>query len=143
MTPMRANIVGPPDVATRISASMAACHSAASCSAFGSLVIYLPASSRVTSWPPRGNRIGSSNRRCQPRLLMAPALLVELDFRALRHPRRHIVVNRVALRTRSSGRAHSCRRARLPTVGQGDSHTPNRSPHKGRISFQRRIPSAA
>ena len=26
--PMRANIVGPPDVATRINASMAACHSA-------------------------------------------------------------------------------------------------------------------
>jgi hypothetical protein len=35
MTPMRANIVGPPDVATRIRLSMAACHSAASCSAFG------------------------------------------------------------------------------------------------------------
>src|SRR6476659_6160089 len=33
MTPIRANIVGPPDVATRISASIAACHSAASCSA--------------------------------------------------------------------------------------------------------------
>jgi len=28
MTPMRANIVGPPSVATRIKASMAACHSA-------------------------------------------------------------------------------------------------------------------
>jgi hypothetical protein len=27
MTPMRANIVGQPDVATRISASIAACHS--------------------------------------------------------------------------------------------------------------------
>jgi hypothetical protein len=35
MTPIRANIVGPPDVATRIKASIAACHSAASCSAFG------------------------------------------------------------------------------------------------------------
>ena len=32
-TSMRANIVGPPDVATRISASIAACHSWASCSA--------------------------------------------------------------------------------------------------------------
>ena len=32
MTPMRANIVGPPDVATRIKASIAACHSWASCS---------------------------------------------------------------------------------------------------------------
>src|SRR5260221_11509193 len=37
-TPMRANIVGPPDVATS-RASIAACHSAASCSAFGSLMI--------------------------------------------------------------------------------------------------------
>jgi hypothetical protein len=36
MIPMRANIVGPPDVATRIKASIAACHSAASCSGFGS-----------------------------------------------------------------------------------------------------------
>jgi len=27
MTPMRANIVGPPDAATRINASIAACHS--------------------------------------------------------------------------------------------------------------------
>src|SRR5258706_9901565 len=31
MTPIRANIVGPPDVVTRINASMAACHSWASC----------------------------------------------------------------------------------------------------------------
>jgi hypothetical protein len=30
MTPMRANIVGPPDVATRIRLSIAACHSAVS-----------------------------------------------------------------------------------------------------------------
>jgi hypothetical protein len=30
MTPMRANIVGPPDVTTRIKASIAACHTAAS-----------------------------------------------------------------------------------------------------------------
>jgi hypothetical protein len=29
MAPMRANIVGPPEVATRIKASIAACHSAA------------------------------------------------------------------------------------------------------------------
>jgi hypothetical protein len=39
MMPIRANIVGPPDVATRINASIAACHSAASCSAFGSFVM--------------------------------------------------------------------------------------------------------
>jgi hypothetical protein len=45
MTPMRANIVGPPEVATRINASIAACHSWASCSAFGRFVMKLPASS--------------------------------------------------------------------------------------------------
>src|SRR5437660_12251731 len=67
MTPIRANIVGPPDVATRIKASIAACHSAAWCSAFGSLVMYLPGSASVTSWRPRGNGIGSSKRRFQPR----------------------------------------------------------------------------
>jgi hypothetical protein len=39
MTPMRANIVGPPSVATKISASIAACHSEAVCSAFGSFVM--------------------------------------------------------------------------------------------------------
>jgi pimeloyl-ACP methyl ester carboxylesterase len=33
---------------------------------------------------------------------MAPALLVEFDFRAFRHPRRRIIVNRVATRTRGS-----------------------------------------
>jgi hypothetical protein len=37
--PIRANIVGPPSVATRIKASIAACHSAAVCSDFGSLVM--------------------------------------------------------------------------------------------------------
>jgi hypothetical protein len=36
MMPIRADMVGPPSVATRIKASVAACHSAASCSAFGS-----------------------------------------------------------------------------------------------------------
>ena len=37
------------------------------CSAFGSFWIYLAASSRVTSWRPRGKGIDSSKRRCQPR----------------------------------------------------------------------------
>src|SRR6266404_5343895 len=67
MTPMRANIVGPPSVATRIKASIAACHSAASCSALGSRVMYLPASCSVASWRPRGSGMGSSKRRFQPR----------------------------------------------------------------------------
>jgi hypothetical protein len=38
ITPIRANIVGPPR-STRSKASIAACHSGASCSAFGSLVM--------------------------------------------------------------------------------------------------------
>ncbi len=66
MMPMRANSVGPPDVATRINASVAACHSLASCSAFGSCVMYRPASSSVTSWCPHGNGIGSSKGRRHP-----------------------------------------------------------------------------
>jgi hypothetical protein len=63
MMPIRANIVGPSDVATRIKASIAASHSAA----LGSRVMYRPASSSVTSWRPRGKEIDSSKRRCQPR----------------------------------------------------------------------------
>jgi hypothetical protein len=39
MMPIRANIVGPPSVATEIRASVAAIHSGASCSAFGSLAM--------------------------------------------------------------------------------------------------------
>jgi hypothetical protein len=39
MTPIRANTIGPPSVATTINASMAACHSWTPCSAFGSLVM--------------------------------------------------------------------------------------------------------
>ena len=40
ITPIRANIVGPPLSATSNSASVAACHSSASCSASGSRVMY-------------------------------------------------------------------------------------------------------
>jgi hypothetical protein len=36
MMPIRANIVGPPSVATKIKAFIAVCHSGAVCSAFGS-----------------------------------------------------------------------------------------------------------
>jgi hypothetical protein len=41
MMPMRANIVGPSCSAIRIRASIAACHSSASCSALGSLVMLI------------------------------------------------------------------------------------------------------
>ena len=81
MTPMRASIVGPSDdSATRIKTSTAVCHSSICCSAFGSFWIYLAASSRVTSWRPRGSGIGSSNSRFQPRLLMTPTLLSRIWF---------------------------------------------------------------
>ena len=39
MIPIRASIVEPPFVATRIKACIAACHSGASCSAFGNFVM--------------------------------------------------------------------------------------------------------
>lgn len=65
---MRANIVGPQRAATSISASIAACHSGASCSRFGSLVMNVAASRSVISgW---GSGMGSSKARCQPRLLI-------------------------------------------------------------------------
>jgi hypothetical protein len=48
VTPILASIVGPPP-ATSIRARIASCHSGASCSALGSLVMKLPASSSVTS----------------------------------------------------------------------------------------------
>src|SRR5258708_4320891 len=66
MTPIRANIVGPPSVATRIRASVAVCDSSASCSALGSFVMYSAASRSVMSWRPRAGGIGSSNGRFQP-----------------------------------------------------------------------------
>jgi hypothetical protein len=66
MTPMRANIGGPSCSATSNSASIAACHSSVSCSAFGSLVMYCAASRSVTNGCFRpGNMIGSKNRWSQ------------------------------------------------------------------------------
>lgn len=48
---MRVSIVGPPRVATWISASIAVCHSGASCCAFGSMVMKSPAYFGVQSAP--------------------------------------------------------------------------------------------
>jgi hypothetical protein len=103
MTPMRANIVGPPCSATRIRASTAVCHSSSCCSAFGSFSINLAASSRVTSWRPRGSGIGSSNGRFQPRPLMAPTLLIELGPEAFRQPRRFVLFRNVTPRAGRAG----------------------------------------
>jgi hypothetical protein len=80
--PILASIVGPPRSAINISAVIAACHSGASCSAFGSFVMYVPASSSVTSSRPPGQRDRISERS-PPALVsrqMAPAIFVRLDF---------------------------------------------------------------
>jgi len=98
------------------------------CSAFGSFWIYLAASSRVTSWRPRGSGIGSSNLRVQPRSLMTPPLLVELGSKALRRSWRHVLVTWIAPRTRSRRQRHRCRRARLPKVYPGALRKPNPCP---------------
>ena len=68
-----ANVVTVERLATRIRASIAACHSARSCSAFGSFVMNSAASSRVMSGRPRGNGIGSSKGRFQPQWPRASA----------------------------------------------------------------------
>ena len=138
MTPMRAIIVGPPLLsATRIKTSTAVCHSSICCSAFGSFWIYLAASSRVTSWRPRGSGIGSSNLRVQPRSLMTPPLLVELGSKALRRSWRHVLVTWIAPRTRSRRQRHRCRRARLPKVYPGALRKPNPCPRSVSTSFTR------
>jgi hypothetical protein len=54
MTPMRANIVGPPVSATKISASIAVCHAKWCCSVSGSFVIELPASRQSDELLPFG-----------------------------------------------------------------------------------------
>ena len=107
------------------------------CSAFGSFWIYLAASSRVTSWRPRGSGIGSSNLRVQPRSLMTPPLLVELGSKALRRSWRHVLVTWIAPRTRSRRQRHRCRRARLPKVYPGALRKPNPCPRSVSTSFTR------
>src|SRR6202166_3819608 len=52
MIPTRGSMVSPPCLATSISASVAARHSGASCSRFGSLMMQVAASRRVVSVPP-------------------------------------------------------------------------------------------
>jgi hypothetical protein len=54
-----------PSVASRIRAFIAACHSGASCSAFGSLVMYIAASLNVSNARPLVSGIGSSKRADQ------------------------------------------------------------------------------
>ena len=65
MTPMRANIVGPPRSATSMSASIAACHSGSAASFFGRPVTYVAASGSVRSLRPFAKAIGSSKRAPQ------------------------------------------------------------------------------
>jgi hypothetical protein len=61
------------------------------------------ASSRVTSWRPRGSGIGSSNGRFQPRPLMAPALILESGTEAIRQPGCFALLRHVARRTGRAG----------------------------------------
>src|SRR6266850_1080026 len=85
MTPMRAIMVGPLSSTTRSRASTAACHSSSCCSAFGSAVMYWPASSRVTRRRPPGIGIGSSKGRFQPSLAIGYQDLLDsslIEFRA-------------------------------------------------------------
>ena len=74
MTPMRANIVGPPSVATRIKASIAACHSAARVLRFRQLGNVVPASCSVTSWRRRGNEavLGRHNEKGRRKYIQRP-----------------------------------------------------------------------
>jgi hypothetical protein len=53
ITPIRANMVGPPRSATSMSASIAACHSGRSDSFFGRLVMWVVASCSVSSLRPK------------------------------------------------------------------------------------------
>jgi hypothetical protein len=56
------------------------------CSEFGTVLLrYWMASRKVRIFRPSGRSIGASNSLAQPRSLMAPAVLVEHGFKALRH----------------------------------------------------------
>jgi hypothetical protein len=124
--PIRANIVGPPRSATRIKASIAACHSGNLASFLGNVVTWVAASLRVTILRPSERAIGSSNSRAQPRSLMAPALLVELGLEAFGHPRLVAVGRFVA------PWAGPCRRTTLAVkASAGALHRPSRYPRRG------------
>ena len=75
ITPMRANIVGPPRSATSMSASIATCHSGNAASFFGRPVTCVAASRSVRSFSPSGRAIGSSNSRGHPSQWDASQLL--------------------------------------------------------------------
>jgi hypothetical protein len=106
MTPMRANIFGPPNVATSMRAPIAACHSSRPIppSATSSHRLQHHRASQA-----RGRLEARSVRRNATAILcqasMTPALFVEFGFKAFRHPRCCIFVARVAPWTRSSGAA--------------------------------------
>jgi hypothetical protein len=72
MTPMRANIVGPPSIATTIRASTAACHSAAMSSAFGY--------ARKPGLSSRERKRALSRRQAGSMLLAEFALLIPNDM---------------------------------------------------------------
>jgi hypothetical protein len=64
--PILGNMVSPPALGDQQQRfGRRACHSGTSCSALGSLVMYVPASIRVTSSRPSGSAIGSTKRAVQ------------------------------------------------------------------------------
>ncbi|MGA8592562.1 MAG: hypothetical protein WB803_25215, partial [Pseudolabrys sp.] len=66
MTAIRASISGPSRSANSNSVSIATCQSAASCSAFGSAVMYSAASRSVSSLRPSGRTTRLMPRRTNP-----------------------------------------------------------------------------
>jgi hypothetical protein len=88
--PMCVSIVGPSSSATSSNASIAACHSSASCPAFGSSVMYSAASRKVTNVLPLGNGTGSSNARDQ-----SVTRDIVIIVKAGRHTWRVILVARI------------------------------------------------
>jgi hypothetical protein len=62
---------------------MAACHSAASCSAFGSFVMYVPGVFE-------GDQLATIGQRDRIIERTLPSLLVGIDLEATRHPRRRV-----------------------------------------------------
>ena len=84
MIPILGSMVSPPCVATGINAWIAARHSGASCSRFGSLAMKLPASRKVCSsplWVAGLNRVRGGANLCQASIVVSylPPLL-DLEF---------------------------------------------------------------
>jgi hypothetical protein len=106
----------------------------------GSFWAYLAASSRVTSWRPRGSGIRIIERTFPTATANGASPSCRIGSGSLRAT----AVPRPFQGGGKARRQHRrCRHARLPMVDRDGFHTPSRSPRRVSISFQRRIPSAA